>query len=58
MVLEVEVLGGGLELGILEAGYIFWDSGSIGFDEGVMILEKKLLLIYFCVLGFIFEVIF
>lgn len=58
MVPEVEALGGGLELGTLEAGHIPWDSGSTGLDEGVMTLEKKLLLIHFCVLGFIFEVTF
>lgn len=33
---EVEALGGGLELGTLEAGHIPWDSGSTGLDEGIV----------------------
>lgn len=33
---EVEALGGGLELGTLEAGHIPWNSRSTGLDESVM----------------------
>lgn len=36
MVPEVEALGGGLELGTLEAGHIPWDSGSTGLNEGIV----------------------
>lgn len=55
MVPEVEALGGGLELGTLEAGHIPWDSGSTGLNEGIVTWEIRLL-IQFCVLGFTFEV--